>query len=47
MVYQPNNIIDNTIEGVEILLRWDRGDKEPVGPDRFIKIAEEISLLRR
>lgn len=47
LVYQPKiNIIDNTIEGVEILLRWDRGDKEPVGPDRFIKIAEEIGFIK-
>jgi len=47
LVYQPKiNINDNTIEGVEILLRWDRGDKEPVGPERFIKIAEEIGFIK-
>ena len=41
LVYQPKiNIIDKTITGVEVLLRWDRGERKPIGPNIFIDIAE-------
>ena len=30
---------------VEALLRWDRGDRNPVGPNMFIPIAEETGLI--
>jgi len=46
LVYQP--IIDikkEEISNYEILVRWDRGDKEPIGPDTFIKIAEDIGVI--
>ncbi len=47
LVYQPKiNLKDNTIAGVEILSRWDRGDRKPVGPDVFIEIAEKIGLIK-
>ena len=47
LVYQPKiNIIDNSIVGVEVLVRWDRGDKKPLGPSVFIVIAEEIGYIR-
>lgn len=47
LVYQPKiNILDNIISGVEILIRWDRGDKIPVGPSVFIKIAEDIGFIK-
>ncbi|NLK65785.1 MAG: EAL domain-containing protein [Tissierellia bacterium] len=47
LVYQPKiNIIDNLIEGVEVLLRWDRSDKESIEPDQFIRIAEEIGFIK-
>lgn len=47
LVYQP--IIDvqkRTIAGAEVLMRWDRGDKEPVFPDVFIAIAEKVGLIK-
>ncbi len=47
LVYQPKiNIQENKISGVEVLLRWDRGDKKPVGPGVFIDVAEKIGLIR-
>lgn len=45
--YQP--IVDvtqsNCIVGVEALVRWPREDRAPVGPDRFIPVAEEVGLI--
>ena len=44
--YQP--LVDaNTgaIVAVEALLRWDRGEREPIGPNIFIPIAEETGLI--
>jgi EAL domain-containing protein (putative c-di-GMP-specific phosphodiesterase class I)/GGDEF domain-containing protein len=45
--YQP--IVDMTaggsIVGAEALVRWPRGDRQPVGPDRFVPVAEEIGLI--
>lgn len=47
LVYQPKiNIAENRISGVEVLIRWDRKDKRPVGPDVFIKLAEDIGLIK-
>lgn len=46
LVYQPKiNIADNRISGVEVLCRWDRNGRNPVGPDVFIKVAEEIGFI--
>lgn len=47
VVYQPIiNILTNEISSVEVLARWDRGNKKPIGPDIFIKIAEETGLIQ-
>ncbi len=46
VVYQPKiNIIDNSISGVEALIRWDRGENNPIGPAIFIRVAEEIGFV--
>lgn len=47
LVYQP--VIDikkNEISSCEILVRWDRGNKQLIGPDLFIKIAEDIGIIQ-
>jgi len=45
--YQP--IVDmaarRRVVGAEALVRWPRGDQHPVGPDRFIPVAEEIGMI--
>lgn len=45
--YQP--VVDmaagGAIVGAEALVRWARDDGQPVGPDRFIPVAEEIGLI--
>lgn len=47
LVYQPMiDIINNTISGSEILIRWDRGERTPIGPGQFIEIAEETGLIK-
>jgi EAL domain-containing protein (putative c-di-GMP-specific phosphodiesterase class I) len=47
LVYQPKiNIADDSIAGVEVLIRWNRGYKKPVGPDVFIKLAEDIGFIK-
>lgn len=47
LVYQPKiNIADNTISGVEVLIRWDRGDKKTVETNVFIKLAEDIGFIK-
>ncbi|MCB2066412.1 MAG: EAL domain-containing protein [Erythrobacter sp.] len=46
MHYQP--LVDlgsNSIVAVEALLRWNRGTREPIGPNVFIPIAEETGLI--
>lgn len=44
--YQPLVDADSgAIVAVEALLRWDRGDREPIGPNIFIPIAEETGLI--
>ena len=48
MKYQP--IFDRTgtqVVSAEALIRWDRGDREPVGPDIFIPLAEKSGLITR
>ena len=47
LLYQPKiNIVDNTISGVEVLLRWDRGKRKPIGPNVFIDVAEKIGFIK-
>lgn len=48
VVYQPIiSINDNSISSVEVLARWDRGDRKPIDPAIFIKIAEETGLIQK
>ncbi|MBK5253591.1 MAG: EAL domain-containing protein [Peptostreptococcaceae bacterium] len=48
LVYQPIiSLKDNVISSIEVLARWDRGDRKPVGPDVFIKIAEKTGSIQR
>ena len=46
MRYQP--IFDRTgafVVSVEALVRWNRGERTPVGPDQFIPLAERTGLI--
>ena len=44
--YQPLVAADSSeIVAVEALLRWNRGDRDRIGPDVFIPIAEETGLI--
>lgn len=46
LVYQPIvDINDNLISSSEVLIRWNRGEKEAVGPNIFIKIAEQTGFI--
>lgn len=48
VVYQPKiDIVNNKISGVEALVRWNRNGNEPIGPNTFIPIAEEIGFLNK
>lgn len=48
LVYHPIICLkDNQISGVEVLTRWNRGDRKPIGPSTFIKIAEETGLIQK
>ena len=46
LAYQPLvNAEDKRIVAVEALLRWDRGNRDPLGPNVFIPIAENSGLI--
>lgn len=46
VVYQPKiDIRTNRITGAEALVRWKRNDKDFIGPNIFIPIAEEIGFI--
>ncbi|WP_209001335.1 EAL domain-containing protein [Stappia sp. BW2] len=46
MVYQPlTNLADQSIFGVEALLRWDHRELGPISPVEFIPIAEENGYI--
>lgn len=46
LAYQPLVDAENgRIVAVEALLRWDRGDRTPLGPNVFIPVAEESGLI--
>ena len=46
LVYQP--LVDastHAVNGVEALVRWNRPDHGPIGPDQFIPVAERTGLI--
>ncbi|TAD73685.1 MAG: bifunctional diguanylate cyclase/phosphodiesterase [Sphingomonadales bacterium] len=46
LAYQPLvDAEDKRIVAVEALLRWDRGERPPLGPNIFIPVAEESGLI--
>ena len=46
MVYQPQiNLIDNSLMGVESLIRWNHPDKGNISPLEFIPVAEKRGLI--
>ncbi|MGD6731659.1 MAG: EAL domain-containing protein [Pleomorphochaeta sp.] len=46
-VFQPIiDINENKITNAEILIRWNRSDKKPIGPNIFIPIAEETGSIK-
>jgi diguanylate cyclase (GGDEF)-like protein/PAS domain S-box-containing protein len=48
LVYQPLlSLSDDTIIGVEALLRWEHPQRGPVPPEEFIPVAEDNGLIDR
>lgn len=46
LAYQPLvDAISGRIVAVEALLRWDRGERAPLGPHVFVPVAEECGLI--
>lgn len=46
LMYQPKiSLLDNSITGVETLVRWRHPDKGLIPPDKFIPIAEETGQI--
>jgi diguanylate cyclase (GGDEF)-like protein len=46
LAYQPLVDAENgRIVAVEALLRWDRGERAPLGPNVFVPVAEESGLI--
>ncbi len=47
LVYQPKiDLRTESISGVEALIRWNRKGESQIGPDVFIKVAEDIGVIR-
>lgn len=47
LVFQPViDIRNNCISSGETLIRWNRGERQPVGPNIFIPIAEETGSIK-
>ncbi|MDP5239371.1 EAL domain-containing protein [Uliginosibacterium sp. 31-16] len=47
VVYQPQIALgDRRLIGLEALVRWRTESGEPIGPDRFIPVAEQSGLIR-
>ena len=48
LLYQPKiNTKDNTLAGVEVLIRWDHPERGIIPPNIFIKIAEDNEIILR
>ena len=48
VAYQPKlDLRSGTIKGAEALIRWTHPERGPIGPDRFIKLAEEYHRIER
>lgn len=45
LVYQPLYTMEGVVEGLEALLRLSHPVHGPIGPDRFIPVAEETGLI--
>lgn len=43
--YQPKVSSQGAVKGAEMLIRWQKSDGEIVGPDQFLQVAEETSLI--
>ncbi|MEM7207105.1 MAG: EAL domain-containing protein [Pseudomonadota bacterium] len=44
--YQPIfNLCDDTIDSIEVLLRWNHPEKGPITPNEFLPIADSIGLM--
>mgnify|MGYP001168700537 CR=1 FL=1 len=47
LVYQPKiDLRTESISGVEALIRWNRKGEAPIGPNVFIKVAEDIGVIQ-
>mgnify|MGYP002078662344 CR=1 FL=1 len=48
VAYQPKlDLETNEITGAEALVRWTHPERGPIGPDKFIRIAEEFHRIER
>ncbi|MFC6621643.1 EAL domain-containing protein [Novosphingobium panipatense] len=48
VAYQPKlDLVSNRITGAEALVRWTHPERGPIGPDKFIRIAEEFHRIER
>lgn len=48
VAYQPKfDLHSNRFNGAEALVRWTHPERGPIGPDKFIRIAEEFHRIER